>query len=69
MSDTVTVFIDSDEWYPVYSAEPVTEPDDGYMKWGRRVEVSREQAERWAAAAEAFDAAQQEMHAAWKAAE
>ncbi len=57
MSDgTVLVDIDTDEWWPVYSAGLATEWEDGV-----RVEIPVETWERWSAAQRAFRRAQEEM--------
>lgn len=50
-----------DEMYPVYSL--------GGEYGGHDVDVTPEQVAKWTAAAEAFEAAQDEMHEVWKQAE
>lgn len=46
------VFIDSDEWYPVYSFD---------MNYGQEVEVSEETLARWKQTMVDFDKMQREM--------
>lgn len=52
------VYIDSDEWYPVYF---LTEKSAGGYWSGQEVEVDEDTVKRWNATAEAFNLMQVEM--------
>jgi hypothetical protein len=66
MSERVTVYVDNDEWYPVWSAEPTK--DDGSTPYGDPVEVDAETAARWARVFAEFAVVQTEIRAAAHAA-
>lgn len=57
----VTVSIDKDEWYPVWSATRVT--DQNPDPYGENVEVPRETLDRWIRVFAEFDEVQTEIAA------
>lgn len=59
MSDTVTVWIDSDEWYPVYGLD--LDPSDYGRKWDPSIEVPRSFLRRYQRTLAAFERLQDEL--------
>lgn len=62
MSERVTVYVDEDEWFPVWSARQA-EPDKP-TPYGDALEVDRETADRWVRVFREFDEVQSEIKAA-----
>lgn len=62
MSELVSVYIDEDEWYPVWEARVVGEDDR--KPYDDTVQVTRDQAERWARVFAEFEKVQGEIAAA-----